>query len=627
MLVRMRVFLFLLLVLAPLFARAQPSAPPPVSLLNRANTWIPAQTFTAATQFNANVTVGNGTGGPQITLNGGAGIIRQLNWRTNGQNRWQLDAFNDAESGSNTGSSLVLESFSDANVASQLFNAKRASGPLNNGRGYFTNFAPFTMATPIPVGPGGTYGTLINFGNASDTQPITPLAANPLTTTASSNVVTVNWPNCCGVNSGFNSLSGPLYNANFQTWVNLLGTTAVGGITPTGWLQVQSIIDTNNFTVNGPGNAGSSATGGGSSITVQPSFPSIAHSKFATATTGAAGFPIENQDIFVANPLFYAGGTGYERDFTMVFTPNDQSHQWQTTDQESDFGSRGADNGYQPNIYGQTQTEIGKFLVAWGNVPSFAAGGGTATNWQTAMACGSLNVTPQVGFYDCYNNGHDSLVGAAVDPTGHGGVANVVFGSYDTLNITPFATTISTSTVTVKFPGANSWLQAATNGTNVHFYAAYSLNGVTWGPGDYVITCPGNNCTGQSQFTITGTGTANATGNGGPSGQVVSFATLVPYGVTDIFGEFKHGITTTTNSKFDDGLIIHTQPGNGFGWDDGTAIASITGHEISAGNIDVVLTPVGTGTIKIGATAGVSCAANSVSLTTLVVTNGLVTHC
>src|SRR6185437_2522714 len=317
------------------------------------------------------------------------------------------------------------------------------------------------------------------------------------------------------------------------------------------------------------------------------------------ATSGSSGFPIGHLDIFTANPAYF-DGPQFQRDFTMVFSPNDTSHTWSTIDQESDFTNRGPDNGYQPDVYGQTNTEIGKWMIAYGEVPAFVAGGGGAKSWQTATACGSETVTPQVGFYNCYNIGRNSLTGAAVDPTHHGGVGHVVFGALDRLAIVPFATSIGTSTVTVSMVGGNTWLQAAGNGTNVHFYSAYSLNGVTWGPGDYPITCPAGNCTGQSQFTISGTGSEGSTGSGGSAGQVVSFATLVPYGVMDIWGEFKHGITTSTTTKFDDGLIISTQPGNGIGWNDGAGTASVTGTEISAGHVSVDLNPTAGDSINAG---------------------------
>ena len=45
------------------------------------------------------------------------------------------------------------------------------------------------------------------------------------------------------------------------------------------------------------------------------------------------------------------------------------------------------------------------------------------------------------------------------------------------------------------------------------------------------------------------------------------------------------------NSRINDKLIVHTQPGNGVGWDDGTSTASVTGTEISAGHVSVDLTP------------------------------------
>ncbi|MGY2735954.1 hypothetical protein [Sphingomonas sp. UYP23] len=44
-------------------------------------------------------------------------------------------------------------------------------------------------------------------------------------------------------------------------------------------------------------------------------------------------------------------------------------------------------------------------------------------------------------------------------------------------------------------------------------------------------------------------------------------------------------------------------------------------------NIDLNLAPKGTGTVRVGDVSGVSCAAGTVSLATLVVTNGIITHC
>jgi hypothetical protein len=98
-------------------------------------------------------------------------------------------------------------------------------------------------------------------------------------------------------------------------------------------------------------------------------------------------------------------------------------------------------------------------------------------------------------------------------------------------------------------------------------------------------------------FQITGTGSASATGAGGAA-QVFYYQNLVPYAPMEFRGSFKHGISTT-EFRSEDGSIIRTQPGNGIAWDDGTAAASITGTEISAGNVSIVLTRAGTGTVRL----------------------------
>jgi hypothetical protein len=72
-----------------------------------------------------------------------------------------------------------------------------------------------------------------------------------------------------------------------------------------------------------------------------------------------------------------------------------------------------------------------------------------------------------------------------------------------------------------------------------------------------------------------------------------------PYAPAQFWGEYAHGIIENTSSWFYDGLIISALPGQGMGWNDGTATASVTGTEISAGNVSVDLVPVGTGPVNI----------------------------
>jgi len=70
-----------------------------------------------------------------------------------------------------------------------------------------------------------------------------------------------------------------------------------------------------------------------------------------------------------------------------------------------------------------------------------------------------------------------------------------------------------------------------------------------------------------------------------------------PYAPLRMAGNWLHGMITDSSFVSHDGLIISTQTGNGVGWGDGTATANVNGAEISAGNIDVTLTPAGTGRV------------------------------
>lgn len=73
-----------------------------VPLLDGANYWSTAQTF------------GLGTGNVQLAIDGGAGSTRYMNFFSGGNLRWQIGASSGAETGSNAGSSLVFNSYSDA---------------------------------------------------------------------------------------------------------------------------------------------------------------------------------------------------------------------------------------------------------------------------------------------------------------------------------------------------------------------------------------------------------------------------------------------------------------------------------------------------------------------------------
>lgn len=562
------------------------------------------QTFTGSDTFGANAQAGIA-----VSLNGASGNQRSLRWNTNSVQRWQLFAQNNAESGLNSGSDLYARAFLDSGASNgSLFQASRASGPYGTGIPYFNYMTPYEMNVPRATTYGGILGTDMNFGNTSDYQPTATLGNNPLTTTNTSETVTVNWPNCCGATSGIGGVPGPLYPGGGATWVNLSGVTAVGGITPNGWLEVQSLVDANDFTVTWTSPATSGATGGGSAVVVRPSFTTQGTKFWITMKTGADGFPEGHTDYYIADPDFYqlsgSSAVEYQREFSQTYTPNDttQTHAWGVTSHEFDLINRGADQGYSPNLYGALNLTVGMWGGPEPNIISFISGGGTSQNWNTVYSCFTGNhptgVGRAIGVYDCNSNQPNSLVGTLNDTvTSHGGVGYDFFGSYDLLANPPFATTISTSTITVTTLASSSGLQTQTNGNSVYIPQTYTLNGVSFGAGAYTFNCVGS-CLTATQFTITGSGTASATGTGGSPGQIVSFATLAPYAPTQFQGRWTHGISTTSNTSFVDGLIVNTQPGNAMGWGDGSGTAKVVGTEVTAGNVSVDLVPAGTAPIN-----------------------------
>ena len=185
-----------------------------------------------------------------------------------------------------------------------------------------------------------------------------------------------------------------------------------------------------------------------------------------------------------------------------------------------------------------------------------------------------------------------ALVGAAVDPNAHGGVGLDLFGSYSELPANPFTTSNGTSTITIKAVDSNH-LDAVTNGDTVRIPNTYTINSVTFGGGDYTVA----NKT-STTFTITGTGSASASGSGGGTDQYVLFAKQVPHSAMQLWGSWKHGLITT-NFRVESGNLIETQPGNSFAWNDGTGTASVNSTAITAGNIDVTVTPAGTGQVRV----------------------------
>lgn len=82
--------------------------------------------------FSGNVTTGDGSGNESLIINGGANSIRDLQFQTNGVNRWVFRTNGDAESGSNTGSNFEIIPLNDAGSSlGTALNITRSNGQID----------------------------------------------------------------------------------------------------------------------------------------------------------------------------------------------------------------------------------------------------------------------------------------------------------------------------------------------------------------------------------------------------------------------------------------------------------------------------------------------------------------
>jgi len=558
------------------------------------------QTTTGGGTFAGTLTEGNGSGSALMVIKSATSSNGQIAYYKGGTQNWQITQGNESDTIANNGYDLGIYAYSDTgSYIGQLAQGQRGSGPFGDGKPYWTHNSPSYIDTYRSVSANGVPLNDIEITNGYDVEPTETLAVNPITTTNGSATVTVNWVNCCNSTGPLGTSVSYTPGGGSNVWVDLNGATSVGGLTLSGWYPVSSIVDANDFTIPAGSSATSSATGGGSSVTATWSSALSGDKEAVAATTGGSGFPVEHSDYYVVDPSFYVSqGTGgspqYQQYYSQVYSPPDtsQTHAFGTIAHEMDLINRGSDDGYAPIQYNVARQTIG-IWAGTSNVSSYAIGGGSAHSWNTVFSC--FNAFPgsgtYAGVYDCNSTQPDSLVGATMDPAGHGGVGYDIFGAYETLASAPFSTSAGTSTITVAVNGQH--LSGEVNGNTVYIPSTYTIAGVTFGGGSYAMS---NINIGAGTFTITGSGTASSTTIGGGATPIMYLQALAPYAPTQFWGEWKHGITTT-NFHSDDGSIINTQPGNGVVWNDGTGSASVTGAEVSAGNVNVVSTPAGTGLV------------------------------
>ena len=527
-----------------------------------------------------------------IRLNAASGTARNIFVQTASVNRW-LNSYSVAETGSNVGSSWAVAPYTDAGVQrATIIDARRGSGLFGGGEGYFARLAPVVQATPRATYPAGVIGNERDWGDTSDAQPATTLASNPITTQNGSTTVTVSWP-------GASTTLGPIGSGTYEVWVNLTGVTAVGGITPTGWLQVQTRPTADTFTVTWTSPASSDATGGGSSVVVTPSF-STAHDKlYSVATSPADGYSVQRMSLYAANPTVFktSNGPSYQQNWSVYNSPvtADTSTAYTTTFHEIDLVNRGPDEGYGPDLYQSPRASKGFWAGAYANVFSWVPGGGTAKNWNTVYSIYSQGGL--VGNYTGYSVQPLALASSISDPNGQGGVGVDIFGNAIYLFANGFTTSIGTATVSV-----HAWvygMQTMVNGDTIYIPESYTISGVTFGNASYAVS---NVNLSAGTFDITGTGSAAASISGGGTGQYIHFEKHTPQSPFQIWGGFNHGIRTKF-AKFNSGYLIDTQPGAGIRWDNGTAAATIQTSGNGA-DVGITLTPAGASAVQVAGPLG-----------------------
>lgn len=526
-----------------------------------------------------------------ISVSGNAGTNRTITYLTGTSAsgvRWQITADSTAESGTATGSNLLIAPFNnDGTFTATVARGQRRSGPLDNGSPYWASFGAINQTLNRATLQDGVMGNNIS---RNDVQPTSTLGSNPITTVSASAIVTIAW-------TGAQSVVGT------NSFVLIAGATAVGGITLNGWYKVNTVPSANSITVDAGTPAGSNATGGGSSVTLRPSFATYNNNLTTTWKTGAIGYTIGQSFIQYADPEFYttaasaAGTTSWINEWNVSVSPVDPAggtNAWHLSAREIDLVNRGVNKGYYPTRFSTPNLVEGDQFVAEHSVLG-APGAATFTHCDYAVSVNANNVTTR--WYHAFAISPGTLVGLLQDSVAnHGGVGHDDYGSYVPLGANPFATSIGTATITVTV-GTSAilgGLAERSNGQNVYIPGSFTISGVTFGDASYVIA---NLNAGAGTFEITGAGAAASSTTGGGTGAALYFELDVPYAHTQIWGQWNHGIITNAQSKFTDGLLISTQAGNGIGWSTTPGDVKIDAGA-ATGNLDITLPSGGAVTVN-----------------------------
>jgi hypothetical protein len=520
--------------------------------------------FTAAqTLQNVTTTFGSNAGASlTLILNGAAATSRRLFFRTANVNRIVIGADNDTETAGfpAAGSSLLIGAYlNDGNYAGNFGVGSRESGPVGGGEPFWESMAAMHINQSQATDPNGCSGLKMTI---DDIQPTTTLGANPFTTNGTT-TCTVAWAG---------------HGLNTTTDVLIAGATAVGGVTPSGWYRIKSYT-TNTFTITLASSA-TAATGGGSAVTIQPSFATSAFRLNHTVTTSSDGFIGGEAAYIECNPTYFTStasgnqGPAYKGKFLHLLSPDDtsQANDWLANAFELNVSNRGADEGYFVSRFNAARpTTI--FLAAPENSPQFGGDGKNILASYIASRSAHYNSTNYyVRTYMGFNVEIGALVSNSAALNGRGGTAYTAGGAYSRLLSNGIAITTGSAVGTFTVAGYDAKLISGHGSpANVWIPASVTVRGVTFAAGVYACTILS-----ESQFTITGSGSGSSTGSGGGDDLWVAFDTDVPWSVMDTLGWFSKGYDMTL-ARFTDLKAIKFALGHQLDLGAGVIIAAGSG--------------------------------------------------
>ena len=342
------------------------------------------------------------------------------------------------------------------------------------------------------------------------------------------------------------------YNGTFTAIAGTTGSTVVVIATNPGAATFLGLLyDPNKVRVTWTANATSTATGGGSVATMQPSFAVQCNKSVYNVFTGANGFSDKNIDIYDVQPMWYqsqAANTGsgaYQQNWFVCMGPPDKTQQnlWGVNWAEIDLVNRGSDDGYNSNLYSIPRNQMGIWMGPTDVLANTS--GSAAANWNTAYAVFSGR-GQGLGVYCGYSVQRNGLVPAAVDPTGHGGVGVDIFGSWTTPGQNPYTTAASGNSVRcqARFP---TDMRDQVDGALVYFPQRVTVSGVTFGGNaPQTLTLANNPITTASGSPLLTIAMPNA------GKQLAPWSTITIAGATGVGGITPNGTMT----------VLSTAPGS-----------------------------------------------------------------